>query len=158
MEGQVAIVTGAGGGIGKATATLLAKEGASVVCADLNGATAAAVASEINGLMGSDTAALGIEVDVAQPAAVQSMVETCESTYGRLDVLFNNAGLMHPEDDDAVTTEEKIWDLTMNVNVKGVWFGCKYAIPVMRKSMPNQSSIFPVSCAFGWLLGRADVL
>ena len=67
-------------------------------------------------------------------AAVEGMFATAETKFGKVDVIFNNAGLMHSSDDDAVNTEEDIWDLTMDVNVKGVWFGCKYGIPALRRA------------------------
>ena len=62
------------------------------------------------------------------------MVATAEQRFGKLNVLFNNAGIMHSKDDDAVSTDEKIWDLTMNVNAKGVFFGCKYGVPALRRA------------------------
>ncbi len=62
------------------------------------------------------------------------MIRLCEETFGKLDVLFNNAGIMHSADDDAVSTEEAIWDLTMDINLKGVFLGCKYGIPALRRA------------------------
>ena len=62
------------------------------------------------------------------------MVAAAESTYGRLDVMFNNAGIMHSGDDDAVSTEEDVWDLTMDINAKGVFLGCKYGVPALRRA------------------------
>ena len=62
------------------------------------------------------------------------MVAECEKRFAKLDVLFNNAGIMHSQDDDAVSTDEAIWDLTMNVNAKGVFLGCKYGIPALRRA------------------------
>ena len=62
------------------------------------------------------------------------MIRAAEESFGRLDVLFNNAGISHPNDDDAVATEEKVWDLTMNINLKGVFLGCKYGIPALRRA------------------------
>jgi len=62
------------------------------------------------------------------------MVRVVEETYGKLNVLFNNAGIMHSADDNAVTTEEEVWDFTMAVNLKGVFFGCKYGIPALRRA------------------------
>lgn len=132
LEGKVAIVTGAGGGIGRNTAELFAREGAKVVCADLNGWAANDVATKINEDMGK-TVAMGVDCDVSSAQDVQAMFRTCEEDFHALHILFNNAGLMHMQDDDAVHTEEEVWDLTMDVNVKGVWFGCKYGIPLMRK-------------------------
>lgn len=133
LEGKAAVVTGAGGGIGRNAAELFAREGAKVLCADLDGAAAEAVAKRINEQVGC-TVAIGSAVDVAQASAVEQMVAMCESEFGSLNVLFNNAGLMHMADDDAVGTDEAVWDLTMNVNVKGVWFGCKFGIPAMRRA------------------------
>jgi NAD(P)-dependent dehydrogenase (short-subunit alcohol dehydrogenase family) len=60
------------------------------------------------------------------------MVAAAEREFGKLNVLFNNAGIMHAKDDDAISTEEAVWDLTMDVNAKGVFFGCKYGIPALR--------------------------
>jgi NAD(P)-dependent dehydrogenase (short-subunit alcohol dehydrogenase family) len=62
------------------------------------------------------------------------MIQTAEETYGKLDVLFNNAGIMHSHDDNAETTEESVWDFTMSVNLKGVFLGCKYGIPALRRA------------------------
>jgi NAD(P)-dependent dehydrogenase (short-subunit alcohol dehydrogenase family) len=62
------------------------------------------------------------------------MVAAAETTFGKLDILFNNAGIMHSADGDAVHTEEDVWDLTMSINLKGVFFGCKYGIPALRRA------------------------
>jgi NAD(P)-dependent dehydrogenase (short-subunit alcohol dehydrogenase family) len=62
------------------------------------------------------------------------MVRVAEQTYGQLNILFNNAGIMHSDDDNAITTEEAVWDLTMNINLKGVFLGCKYGIPALRRA------------------------
>lgn len=78
--------------------------------------------------------------DVSSEAAVQRAVESLDS-WGGLDVIFNNAGIMHARDDDAVNTPEEIWDLTQNINVKGVWFGCKHAVLALRKHNKTKGSI-----------------
>jgi len=78
--------------------------------------------------------------DVSKEADVQALVEHVDS-WGGVDVMFNNAGIMHGDDDDAVNTPEKIWDLTHNINVKGVWFGCKHAVISMRKHGKTKGSI-----------------
>ena len=72
--------------------------------------------------------------DVSSATDSEAMVAAAESTYGKLDVMFNNAGIMHSGDDDAVSTEEEIWDLTMDINAKGVFLGCKYGIPALRRA------------------------
>jgi NAD(P)-dependent dehydrogenase (short-subunit alcohol dehydrogenase family) len=78
--------------------------------------------------------------DVSKEADVQAMVEHVDS-WGGLDVLFNNAGIMHAADDDAVNTPEKIWDLTQAINVKGVWFGSKHAVISFRKHNKKKTSV-----------------
>ena len=78
--------------------------------------------------------ALYVHADVAQAADCQAMVAAAEQTYGKLDILFNNAGIMLSQDDDAIHTEESVWDLTMAVNLKGVYLGCKFGIPALRRA------------------------
>ena len=74
------------------------------------------------------------KADVSNAADCKNMIDTAVVQYGRLDILFNNAGIMHSKDDDAVNTEEEVFDLTYAVNVKGVFLGCKFGIPALRKS------------------------
>jgi NAD(P)-dependent dehydrogenase (short-subunit alcohol dehydrogenase family) len=129
LTGKVAVITGAGQGIGRETAHLFAREGAKVVVADINLAAAEQVVAEI----GADTA-LAVQVDVSKAADVAEMIAVSEATFGAVHVLFNNAGIMHSRDDSALTTEEDVWDLTMNINLKGVFWGCKYGIPALRRA------------------------
>ena len=75
-----------------------------------------------------------VHADVAKAADCANMVQVAETTYGKLNVLFNNAGIMRHDDDDAVNTEESVWDLSMAVNLKGVYLGCKYGIPALRRA------------------------
>jgi NAD(P)-dependent dehydrogenase (short-subunit alcohol dehydrogenase family) len=126
VEGKVAIVTGAGSGIGEATARLLAREGASVVVADLNGAEAARVASQLDG-------AVAVKVDVSDEPDVVRMVETAVESFGGLDVLHNNAtdSSLNAVDTDIVTLDMAIFDRLVAVNLKGAFMGCKHAIPHM---------------------------
>ncbi|GAB4321588.1 MAG: SDR family oxidoreductase [Dehalococcoidia bacterium] len=125
LEGKVAIVTGAGSGIGKAAALLFAREGAKVVCADIKGADQ--TAAEI----GDD--ALAVTADVSKPADVQAMVKAATSRFGRLDVIFNNAGIEGEQAPTADATEEN-FDRVIAINLKGVFLGMKYAIPAMLES------------------------
>jgi NAD(P)-dependent dehydrogenase (short-subunit alcohol dehydrogenase family) len=123
LKDQVALITGAGSGIGKETAQLFLAEGAKVVAVDLNGDAAA----QIPGVH-------AVQADVSKAADCERMVREAEQTYGKLTILFNNAGISHADDDDAISTTEDVWDLTFAVNVKGVFLGCKYGIPALRRA------------------------
>ncbi len=131
LQDKVALITGAGSGIGRESALLFASEGARVVVVDVNEEAAEAVAAEIREAGGE---AVAVYADVSSSAGAARMIHTVEESYGRLDVLFNNAGISHPRDDDAVTTDEDVWDLTMNINLKGVFLGCKHGIPALRRA------------------------
>ena len=131
LENKVALITGAAGGIGREATVLFAAEGASVVAVDLDREAALAVANDVNRAGGRATA---FGADVSKAADCEAMVMTAESEFGRLDVLFNNAGIMHSNDDDAVSTDEEVWDLTMSINAKGVFLGCKFGIPALRRA------------------------
>lgn len=130
LKNKTAIITGGSSGIGKATALLFAKEGANVVIADISHNGNETALSILN----SGGNAVFIKTDVSKAEDCKKMVECAESTYGKLDVLFNNAGIMHPEDSGAVETEEMVWDLTMNSNAKGVYLGCKFGIQALKRS------------------------
>jgi len=131
LTGKVAVITGASSGIGRETALLFAREGACVVVTDVDDKGGWETVSAIEQQNGQGAY---IHADVSQAADCERMVKTAEQKFGKLNILFNNAGIMHSQDDDAVSTEEKIWDLTMNINAKGVFFGCKYGIPAMRRA------------------------
>lgn len=131
LEGKVALVTGAASGIGLASALRFAAEGARVACVDLDGEGAAAAADAVVAAGGE---AIAVVADVSLARGTERMVADTEAAFGRLDVLFNNAGIMHAADADAVDTEEAIWDLTMAVNAKGVYLGCKAGIPALRRA------------------------
>lgn len=131
LKNKTALITGGSSGIGREAAILFAREGARVVVADVNDEAGEQIVSLIRS-EGNDAAYF--HADVAKAADCEAMIAFAEETYGNLNVLFNNAGIMHSADDDAVSTEEAVWDLTMNINVKGVFFGCKYGIPAMRRA------------------------
>lgn len=131
LQNKVALITGAGSGIGRETALLFAREGAQVAVVDINEAGG----QETVGLVEREGGnAIFIRANVSSAAECQQMVEQTEATFGKLNVLFNNAGIMHSQDDNAMTTDEEIWDLTMNINLKGVFLGCKYGIPALRRA------------------------
>lgn len=128
LAGKIGIITGAGSGIGEETAKLFAQEGATVIVADRAGDAASRVAEEI---VASGGKAFPATVDVTREMEVKALIEGTAEKYGRLDILVNNAGYGFAG--TVVNTTEEQWDALMAVNVKGVFFGCKYAIPIMEK-------------------------
>jgi len=143
LEGKVALITGGGSGMGKVAAALFAGEGAKVVLTDVADEAGEATAAEIG------DAALFVHADVSREADARAMVEAAVSRFGRLDVLYNNAGVMLPADGSVDATDEAIWDTTLAVNVKGVAFGCKYGIPAMIAN--GGGSIINVASFVAWL-------
>ncbi|MCV0394333.1 MAG: SDR family oxidoreductase [Rhizobiaceae bacterium] len=129
LANRIAIITGGGSGIGREACKLFAAEGATVIVADRDEAAAEAVASEIAAANGKAEA---VAVDVSREGEVKSMIEQTEAVHGRIDILVNNAGYGFAG--TVVDSSEEDWDRLMAVNVKGVFFGCKYAIPVMAKN------------------------
>jgi len=122
LDGKVAVITGAAGGIGREAALLFSKEGAAVVIADTGRSTGAQTAAECG-------RATFVEVDVSDAASVAEMYATAVVTYGGIDILYNNAGIMPSDDDSILTTEPDAWDRVQAVNAKGVYLCCKYGIP-----------------------------
>ncbi|QKW36721.1 glucose 1-dehydrogenase [Actinomadura sp. NAK00032] len=132
LRGKVAIVTGAASGIGAATARILAREGAAVVVADINGPGADEVAGKIAAGGGR---AVPAAVDVGEPDQVAAMVDTAVREFGGLDVLHSNASLLDPRvlgrDLEIADLDPDVWDRVMRVNLRGYMLGAKYAIPPM---------------------------
>ena len=131
LQGKVALITGAGSGIGREASLLWASEGASIVAVDIDRPSAQHTADAVQSAGGR---AIAVQTDVARAQDSERMVAAAESEFGQLNILFNNAGIMHSQDDDAVSTDEAVWDVTMNINAKGVFFGCKYGIPALRRA------------------------
>jgi NAD(P)-dependent dehydrogenase (short-subunit alcohol dehydrogenase family) len=131
LEAKVVLITGAGSGIGRQSALLFAREGASVVVVDVDDIAG----HETVTMIGDDEGcAKFVHADVSRREDCQNMVEQAEQQFGKLNVVFNNAGIMHNEDGDAIETEEDVWDLTMNVNLKGVFWGCKFGIAALQRA------------------------
>src|SRR3954470_21322475 len=120
LEGKNAVVTGAGSGIGLATARRFAAEGAHVVCADLDAEAGEKAAAEVGGLFA--------QVDVADEEQVRGLFERAVAEYGRVHVAFNNAGISPPDDDSILDTGLEAWDRVQRVNLTSVYLCCKYAI------------------------------
>ena len=125
LAGRVAVITGAGSGIGLASARRLAAEGAKVVCVDRDATSGKAAAEEVDGLF--------IEADVTDEDAVRGMYERAVAEYGSLDIAFNNAGISPPDDDSILVTGVDAWQRVQDVNLKSVFLCCKYAIPHMQR-------------------------
>jgi NAD(P)-dependent dehydrogenase (short-subunit alcohol dehydrogenase family) len=146
LEGKVALITGGASGMGKVAASLFAGEGARVVLTDVADGPGEATAVEIRDAGGE---ALYVHADVSREADAEAMVAAAVNTYGGLDVLYNNAGVMPNEDGSVQTNTEATWDLVLGINVKGVAFGCKYGIPAMIDS--GGGSIINVASFVAWM-------
>jgi NAD(P)-dependent dehydrogenase (short-subunit alcohol dehydrogenase family) len=131
LEGKVALITGAGGGIGREAALLFAREGASVVVADFADAAGAGTVAAVEASGGR---ARFVHADVSRAPDARAMIAAAEETYGRLDILFNNAGIFPAADGSVLETDEETWDLVLAVNLKGVFLGCKYGIPALLRA------------------------
>jgi NAD(P)-dependent dehydrogenase (short-subunit alcohol dehydrogenase family) len=127
MHGKVAVITGAGGGIGAACAAELASRGASVIVADINADAANARAEEISA---AGHEARAVSADVAYESAVKAMIDEAVDHFGRIDILMNNAAATTASvrDDDLTTMDVDVWDHALGVNLRGVMLGCKHAI------------------------------
>jgi NAD(P)-dependent dehydrogenase (short-subunit alcohol dehydrogenase family) len=123
LQDRVAVITGAGSGIGLATARRFASEGAKVVVVDLNEDAGKAAADEVGGEF--------VGADVADEDSVKALFDGVAERYGRLDIAFNNAGISPPDDDSILDTGLEAWERVLKVNSTSVYFCCKYAIPHM---------------------------
>ncbi len=131
LDGKVALITGAAGGMGKEAALLFASEGARVVVSDVAEDAGNAVREEIRSAGGE---ARFVRADVSRSDDAEAMVRAAVDEFGGLHVLYNNAGVFLPDDGGTVETTEEVWDRVMSINLKGVWLGCKHGIPAMLAS------------------------
>ena len=122
LDGKVAVITGAAGGIGREAALLFSAEGASVVVGDVSRAAGEATARECR-------EAVFVPVDVGDPGSVEALYAAAAVHFGGVDILYNNAGIMPPDDDSILTTEADAWDRVQAVNARGVFLCCKFGIP-----------------------------
>lgn len=133
LQDKVCIITGAGGGMGRVAAQMFANEGAKIAVFERDAQAGQTTVDEITKNGGQ---AQFFKVDIANEANVKNAVEATVQTFGKIDVLYNNAGVMPEADNSVVNTSEDVWDLVMNINVKGIFLMTKYVIPEMEK---NQS-------------------
>jgi NAD(P)-dependent dehydrogenase (short-subunit alcohol dehydrogenase family) len=140
LSGKVAVITGGASGIGFATAKRMRAEGATIVIGDIDPATGKPAAEELDGLF--------VPVDVADKVAVDTLFDTAASTYGSVDIAFNNAGISPPEDDLIENTELDAWERVQNINLKSVYLCSKAAlrhmVPQQRGSIVNTASFVAV--------------
>ena len=129
LSGKVALITGAASGLGRVGAELFAAEGARVVIADVGDAS-----ETMRAIAGAGGTAASVECDVSNDASVRDAVAFAVSTFGELHVLYNNAGVMLSADDDPVSTPDDVIEKTLDINVKGVLYACRHAIPHMIES------------------------
>jgi NAD(P)-dependent dehydrogenase (short-subunit alcohol dehydrogenase family) len=145
LQGKIAIVTGAGAGIGRGIAERFASEGASVVIAEVDRSTGESAAQAIKDAGGE---AIFIPTDVSSEAQVKAMVETTLERHGRIDVLCNNAAvLFFREEAPAHELTNETWDRTIAVNLRGYWLTSKYVVPAMLRQ--NSGSIIHVASPTG---------
>jgi NAD(P)-dependent dehydrogenase (short-subunit alcohol dehydrogenase family) len=131
LRDKVALITGAGSGMGRLAALTFAREGAHVVAADISAQAVQDTAAEIDRGGGR---AIAVPVDVSREAQVRDAVRKCIEAFGRLDVLYNNAGIFPERDGSVVDIEEAVWDRVMAVNLKGTYFCCKHGIPELLRA------------------------
>src|SRR6185295_6644372 len=131
LENKVALITGAGSGIGRAAARAFANAGARLVVVD---ADAAAGQATVDALVTQGSRAKFVRADVSRGADVQAMIAFAEQEWGALHVLFNNAGIFPDDDGSVVDTDEAVFDRVINVNLKGVFLGCKHGIPALLRA------------------------
>jgi len=146
---RVALITGAGSGIGRESALLFAQEGAKVIVVDIVEKGGLETVTMIRRAGGE---ASFVRADVSKAADVRGMIEFAETAFGKLNVLFNNAGIFHANDVSVLETDEEVWDQVINVNMKSVFMGCRYGIPALMRA--GGGSIINTS-SFVALLGAA---
>ena len=131
LQDKVTLITGAASGIGRETALRFSRDGARIVAVDWNERAGLETVDMVRAQGGQ---IVFVHADVTEPDHCESMIATAEREFGKIDVLFNNAGIMDPADGDAESTDLDVWQRTMDVNLRGVFLGCKYGIPALKRN------------------------
>jgi NAD(P)-dependent dehydrogenase (short-subunit alcohol dehydrogenase family) len=131
LEHKTALITGAGSGMGRLAAQMFAKEGAQVVACDLNNEALKETVSMVQAEGGS---IMGVPCDVTSGHSVRGVIEAGVKAFGRLNVLYNNAGIFPDDDTSVIETDDEALQRVLDVNLKGVWLSCKYGIPELIKA------------------------
>jgi NAD(P)-dependent dehydrogenase (short-subunit alcohol dehydrogenase family) len=146
LEGKVALITGGASGMGKIASTLFAAEGARIVLTDVQDEAGEVTAQEIRDGGGE---ALYVHADVSRASDAEAMVRATVDAFGGLTILYNNAGIFASDDDSVTNTSEDVWQRTIDINLKGVFLGCKYGVPAMIDS--GGGSIINVASFVAWM-------
>jgi NAD(P)-dependent dehydrogenase (short-subunit alcohol dehydrogenase family) len=150
LQDKVTIITGGASGMGRVAARMFAAEGAKVVVADVTAPAAQSVVDEVTSAGGT---AIAVVADVSKEPDAKRMIDETVAAFGRVDVLYNNAGIMPEADHSVIDTSVDDWDRVMAVNVRGVFLGCKYAIPRMLEQ--GSGSVINIS-SFVALVGCSN--
>jgi NAD(P)-dependent dehydrogenase (short-subunit alcohol dehydrogenase family) len=131
LDGKVALITGAGSGMGRAASVMFAREGAKIVAAEVAEASGQETVAHVRAAGGE---AVFVRTDVSKEHDVAAAVGAGEKVFGRINVLYNNAGIFPAKDGAVTDIEESVWDLVMNVNLKGIFLVCKHGIPALQRA------------------------
>jgi NAD(P)-dependent dehydrogenase (short-subunit alcohol dehydrogenase family) len=131
LDGKVVLITGAGSGMGRVASLAFAREGARIVAVEVAEASGQETVAQVRAAGGE---AVFASADVSREADVAAAVRSGEKAFGRIDVLYNNAGIFPAKDGAVTDIEESVWDLVMNVNLKGIFLVCKHGIPALLRA------------------------
>ena len=146
LEGRVASITGSGSGIGRAAALLFSSEGARILVSDVDVEAGKETVDMVRDARGD---AHFVEVDVSSATDVERLYAEGEEVFGKVDVLFNNAGIFHSDDGSVTDTTEQLWDRVVDVDLKGVFLCCKYGVPALQRA--GGGAIVNVASFVSWM-------